>query len=794
MIFSDTGDTAAAHAIGKAFESIKEKEHTDPLWVPFIFSGMPFAGALMFPTNLNYLEIAIQIPGQLLFLNAEVFWFVLHYLLMGVFMYLLVRQMKFPHLSSLFAAITVMLNPYAIGLVQPNHGTKLVTLSYIPLLFLFAYKLFEKRDVLSFGLLSAVTGTMLLSRHPQIAFYGLLMIGCYMIYEIVLEIRKTPTVVLKKAFFFILALGIGFAIYTYEFLPTQEYAAYSIRGGGGEGGTGGLTYDYATNWSFHPFEIMNYIVPSFFGFSTPFYWGWMPFTESTVYIGVAPILLCVIALIYRRNRLTWFLVIFSAIMFLISFGRHFGLIYNIMFNYFPYFNKFRVPVLILHLMPITISLLAATGFMVLSEMQSNAKAFNLEKLRKRLLITLGIICALLLIGLVANDAVYSSLSGVMFTRSDDMQSLRQQYGAQTPQALEQLKRMRFDLLWKDYIKFALIAGAGIGLVIGYIKRKMTFTTLTAGLLVILIIDLLILDTKFIEPKPKKSLDDRFQPDATVNFLKADTSLYRIFPVGQDLFQDDSYMYHEISSIGGYSPAKLKIYQDIIEGSLPIGSDPQFPLNMNIINMLNGKYLIAQMRLPEDKFSLVNVDQSKQLLTYLNPNFLPRAWFVDTAIVSQSKKETFAVLNSPSWNPKVTAILEKQPAIKLDKSDSVNVVVTQYQSSYIAINTFCSNASLLVIGESYYPAGWNAFIDGTEAEIYKTNYIIRSVIIPSGNHTVEFRFDLPAYKTGMIITHSAWGITLILIFIGLIRIPWVRQKLGMKEKTEKLADEVRTESV
>jgi len=794
MIFSDTGDTAAAHAIGKAFESIKEKEHTDPLWVPFIFSGMPFAGALMFPTNLNYLEIAIQIPGQLLFLNAEVFWFVLHYLLMGIFMYLLVRQMKFPQLPSLFGAITVMLNPYAIGLVQPNHGTKLITLSYIPLLFLFAYKLFEKRDVLNFGLLAAITGTMLLSRHPQIAFYGLLMIGCYMIFEIILEIRKTPTVVLKKAFLFILALGIGFAIYTYEFLPTQEYAAYSIRGGGGEGSTGGLSYDYATNWSFHPFEIMNYLVPSFFGFSSPFYWGWMPFTESTVYIGVAPILLSVIALVYRRNRLTWFLVIFSAIMFLISFGRHFGLIYNLMFNYFPYFNKFRVPVLILHLMPITISLLAATGFMVLYEMQSNVKAFNLEKLRKGLFITLGIICALLLIGLVANDAVYSSLSGVMFTRSDDTQTLRQQYGAQAPQVLEQLKRMRFDLLWKDYIKFALIAGAGIGLVIGYIKRKMTFTTLTAGLLVILLIDLLMLDTKFIEPKPKNSLDDRFQPDATVNFLKADTSLYRIFPVGQDLFQDDAYMYHEISSIGGYSPAKLKIYQDIIEGSLPIGSDPQFPLNMNIINMLNGKYLIAQMRLPEDKFSLVNVDQSKQLLTYLNPNFLPRAWFIDAAIISQSKKETFAVLNSPAWNPKVMAILEKQPATQFGKSDSVNVVVTQYQSSYIAINTFCSNTSLLVLGESYYPAGWKAFIDSAETEIYKTNYIIRSIIIPSGNHTVEFRFDPPSYKTGMIITNSAWGITLILIFIGLIRIPWVRQKLGMKEKTEKLADEVKTESV
>jgi hypothetical protein len=781
MIFSDTGDTAAAHSIGKAFESIKQKEHTDPLWVPFIFSGMPLTGALMFPLDLNYFEMLLQIPGRILFLNIEVFWFVLHYFLMGVFMFALVRQMKFSHLPSLFAAITVMLNPYAIGLVMPNHGSKLVTLSYIPLLFLFAYKLFEKRNLLNLGMLAAVTGTMLLSRHPQIAFYGLLMLGCYMVYEIILEIRKTPVLVMKKALLMLLALGIGFAIYTYEFLPTQEYAVYSIRGGGGDGAATGLSYDYATNWSFHPFEMMNYLVPSFFGFSNPFYWGWMPFTESTVYIGIVPILLSVIALIYRRNRMTWFLLIFSALMLMISFGRHFGLVYNLMFNYFPYFNKFRVPVLILHLMPITLGILAAFGFGVLSDLHNNLKTVDLDKLRKGLIVALGIMGAILLIGLVANEAVYSSLSGIMFTRSDDMQQLRAQYGAQAPQVMEQLKHMRFDLLWKDYIKFAVIAAAGIGLIITYIKRKTTFTTLAAGLIVILIIDLLILDTKFIEPKQKKSLDDHFLPDATVKFLKADTSLYRIFPVGQDLFQDDSYMYHEISSIGGYSPAKLKIYQDIIESALQKGTDPQFPLNMNIINMLNGKYLIAQVRLPENRFTLVNVDQSKQLLTYLNSRSLPRAWFVDSVVVSQSKTETFSILNSASWNPSTTVILEKQPAVKPVRSDSTSASITRYESRIISISTFCSNQSMLVLGESYYPAGWQAFIDGAETEIYKSNYVIRSVIVPSAKHTIEFRFDPPSYKLGIMITNGAWGIALILVLAGLFQIPAVRGRLGIKKK-------------
>ena len=142
---------------------------------------------------------------------------------------------------------------------------------------------------------------------------------------------------------FVIALGIGFAIYSYQLIPTQQYQPYSIRGGGGAGIPGGLSYDYATNWSFHPFEMITYLIPSFFGFSSPFYWGWMPFTESTVYIGIVPIILSIIDIVYRRTKLTWFLVIFSAVAFLISFGKHFGILYDPMFRYFPYF-KFRVPV------------------------------------------------------------------------------------------------------------------------------------------------------------------------------------------------------------------------------------------------------------------------------------------------------------------------------------------------------------------------------------------------------------------------------------------------------------------
>jgi len=741
----------------------------------------------------------LRLPLQLIASNWAEVRDVIYLLLGGIFMYTLSRSFKFSHLASLVAGLTLMLNPYAIGVFQSHQGSKVQALAMIPLLFLFTYQLYYQlnserfthwKNILYFGFLSIVTALLLFTLHVQIIFYGFLLIGSYILFEIVTGVRSKPVVTLKTVLIVGLALLIGVAISAYIYLPTQEYAQYSIRGGGEAGVKGGLDYDYATNWSFHPFEMMDYLIPSFFGFASPMYWGWMPFTESTVYVGVVPILLIVFALIYKRNKLTWFLLIFSVMMFFIAFGRHFGFLYDLMFNYFPYFNKFRVPVLILHVIPIIFGILAATGLTVLSEMQTRAKDFNLNKLHKGLIVSLGIIGALLVIGLIANDTVFSSLSGSMFRKNDDMAQLQQRYGAQAPQALHQIQKMRFDLLWNDYIKFALITGASIGLIIAFLKRKINFTSLTAALIVIFVIDLVILDTKFIEPKPNTAKTEFFEPDQTVKFLKSDTTNYRIFPVSQGAgFQDNTWMYHLISSVGGYSPAKLKIYQEMIDslGLYP----PRLPLNMNMISMLGAKYLIVPGRLPETNLSIVNVDQTKQMLTYLNPQALPRAFFVDSIIVAKSKTEIFNILGSSSWNPKSVAVLEKTPTSSPLKSDSTFVRFKKDWSEEIVLETYCSSPSLLVLSDAYYPAGWGALVDGKETEIYKTNYVVRSVVVPAGKHTVEFRFTpTSTYYLGYNLSHGAYLLTFVIIAIGFVRMPWMRRKLGMKQKEAQSVDETK----
>ncbi len=778
MIFSDSGDTAAAQSWAQAGKYLEEQEKIEPQWFPFVFSGMPSFGSLAYgPRDVSYLQHLVHLAGKLLFINAEMSWLVLHYFLAGLFMFFLLRFEGFRHAPSLVGAITFAFSPYAVGLAGGGHGSKLMALSYLPLVFLFTDALFRRRNLLSLGLFSAALGTLFLTGHVQMVFYVLLVVGLYSLYEIIQDLRIEAPLAVRKAGLFTTGLAIGFAISAFVYLSVQEYAPFSIRGGGEAGASGGLTYDYATNWSFHPFEIMNFLLPSFFGFRTPYYWGWMPFTESSVYIGLVPLILGAVALLYNRTRMTIFLAILSVVIFVLSFGKHFPILYDLLFNYLPYFNKFRSPSMILHLIPFTFGFLTAYGMSFLLEISNHEKGINVAKLKKGLLVTLVIIGVILVIGFLAGSVLYDSLSGFMFEKEGQLEQIRAQYGQQAQQVLQQLKKTRFDLfwngseipgvgyIWHGYVRFALFAGAALGLILLCLNRKVKAGTFSVAMVALLAIDLLIIDGDFIHPKPNTALKQQFQPDETIRFLKADSSLYRILPLGQELFQDNTYMYHLIRSVGGYSPAKLKIYQEVLDSCLFRGWEKDFPLNMNVLNMLNTKYVLSLGRLPEDKFQLVHVDRAKSLVTSLNPNYLPRAFFVGEVIVATNKAEILGLLDSPTFNPRHQAILEKTPSPMPLKPDTSSAEVTKFHAHEIIIETFSNNTSLLVLSEVYYPKGWRAYVDEKETETYKTNYILRSVIVPEGKHTIVFRYHSTTYDQGLLISSIGWGMSLLLIIVG-----------------------------
>ncbi len=783
-----SGDTISAFQWFKALDHIRETEHTDPLWVPYIYGGMPVAGSLLFPREVNYVEVYLftNILGNLLFLFSGAQYLLVHVLLAGVFMYLLVRMLAFSHLQALLAGLVFMLHPHAISLWEAFHWSKLATWSFIPLLFLLTWELFRGRSILTLGLLGAAIGTMFLNGHPQIAFYGMLVVAGYFVYEGVLSVRREPARVLWTALLLGTAILIGLAIYSYELLPTREYAQYSVRGGGSVGASGGANYDWATNWSLHPLEMLNYVIPSFFGFSSqyvtqwqgqemalPLYWGWMPFTDTPEYIGIVPLILSLIAMTYRRNRMTWFLALFSLLVFMISFGNFFSPVFDLFFHYFPYFNKFRAPSMVLFLIPFTLGLLGMYGLSHVIESLQRAGDGGGRPVRaegmKRWVAGLGIILALSFLG---KGVLRDFMSGFMFEKAGEVQ----QYGVQVA---DKLKELRFDVLWKDLITILIFSCAALGLMYFYLRKIITASVLTAGLIVITLADLLPINARFVNPRPQKDIEESLKPDATMTFLKADTTVYRVLALEQNLFRDNTLMNSFIQSVSGYSPAKLRIYQEMIDSVLVHPTIPGIPVNMNVVAMMNAKYVIANSMLPADRFRQVHVDPEKKLATYLHPGAMDRAWFVDTVAVAGSASEVYAMMNSTDWNPRVAAIMEQAPSEPSGKPDSSSVDIVRYGSREIALSVFTSGPALLVLSEVYYPAGWTATVDGKETAIYKTNAILRSVVVPAGRHEVRLLFDPPAYDIGFTMTSIGWGVAFVLIVLGAFRNDGIRKAFGRR---------------
>jgi hypothetical protein len=784
MAFSSEGDTAAASSYAHAGETIMANEGVDAIWMPYFFSGMPTFGNVAFtPHNISYIQLIGLKILNLLFLNGPWTWAVVFYFLNGVFMFLLMRFWNFSHPAALIAAITVMLSPYTIGLAGEGHGSKLMALSYLPLAFLLTHLLFERRDVLSFGLLSAAIGTLLLTNHMQIAYYVFIVMGLYLVYHVVTDLKGRTLQALSKVALFVGALVIGMLISSYVYLSVYEYTQFSMRGGGTAGSTGGLTYDYATNWSWHPFELITLLIPSFFGLQPPYYWGPIqPWTNSTVYFGIIPLILSAVALVYNRNKFNIWLGLLAILVILISFGRNFPLVYSLMFEILPFFNKFRAPVMILHLLPFIFGFLAAYGFTAIADILLQRKDFDAAKLVRFLMyVAAGLLAAFFLV-LLLKSSVYDSFAGFMFEREDQAEQFRQQYGRQAQQALAQFKQLRFELLWKDFVKFAIITVASLGIVILYLRKRIGAALLGVGLTAVLILDLVIVDVKFINPKPTDALVQSFRADATIAFLKQQPGTFRVFPLGQ-LFMDNTFAYHGVQSIGGYSPAKLKIYQTMLDSCLYHGSDPSFPLNMSIVNMLNVRYLVAQGRLPEDRFTLVNADQAKRTLTYSNPGGLPRVFFVHNSIVAQNDHEVFDALNAKDFDPSRTAILYKQLPQTISQIDTPRAEITDYKSRHITVKTTSTAVGLMVLSEVYYPAGWKAFIDGNETEIFRTNYVLRSILVPAGTHEVVFSFEPTTYSLGWTLTNTAWAVTGLCIVIGLWKVPAVRRRFRKNETAE-----------
>jgi len=467
-------------------------------------------------------------------------------------------------------------------------------------------------------------------------------------------------------------------------------------------------------------------------------------------MGIGIFFLMMLAIVFVRNKTLTALTIGSIFTILLSFGKEFPLVYDLFFKFVPGFNKFRVPAMILVLIQFAFVVMAAYALDYIIKNRQD------KKLGKFIQYSLYGSIALFILFIIGKG-IFSSLS---FVKPDELQ----QY--QSGQ-LEQLKAIRLELLVKSGMQSAFILILSVLAIWAFLKEKLNKCIMLGILMILCIIDLSLINKDHLKSETlvkEKEMFSSFENNAVDNYLLQDKDTYRIFPLARE-FGNARWSYNH-QSLGGYHGAKLKRYQEIIEKSLHAELVQGIPLNWNIINMLNTKYIIFNNQLPLPNLEEVFYDQQNGLYVFKNLSVLPRAWFVKNAELISQPEQIFSKLNSPSFNPAETAIVEEQvPAFSYSDSSSVKMLEKDLHQSKWEVNTPVN--AFMTISEIYYPAGWKVFIDGKETKIYPVNYILRGVEIPAGKHHVEMKFVAETYQKSIIMSGIGLAFSLILTITGVI---------------------------
>ena len=778
----NASDNIASQSFLPFLDDAKKNDIT-PLWVPYIFCGMPsFASLLATPARPYDISLTLVNWGHdiftFIFRNPDVTSVLFYYVVFGVSMYFFMIHKKKSPPVALFTALATLFSTYVIILIMVGHNTKVASICLLPVVLMLVEKMNDDFKWWHGIVLMLAIHIQQLGSHIQFFFYSYLLIGIYYLYLLTVRFAKKEQwyPVIRSGVVFALAAGLSFAMSADIYLSTLEYNPYSIRGSNpirqasnsaqAKTSAGGLDYEYATNWSFSPGEALTFFIPSLYGFGDhPYkgpmtnnqemrlntYWGQMDFTDAPQYMGLVVLILAAFGVYYnRRDRFVQAMLLVSLLALFVSFGRTFSLVYDLMYNFFPTFNKFRIPSMILILIQIIMPVLA--GFGLQSIIDKGKEKFSPDA-EKRVRYILGGSGVLFILGFLARGMFEDMYKG--FVGNEGISKLLGKYfGNQPESALAQVRPMVFNFIFNsvmtDYLVAMFLVFAVFALFYAYRKAMVTQGAFVSAVIILGVIDLWRIDTKPMELYDKSSQSATFATPDYVRAIQQDQSLYRVLTT-ENLRQPSNMLaYYRLQSIGGYHGAKLRIYQDIV--------DVATLANPTVWQLMNTKYIIADIK--EDIPNMPVVYQGREKKVVAFPPGSQRAWFVDSIAVDSG----LGILNrmrDMTLDPHHVAYFETNPGISIDPPDtSASVSVKKFGIHELALDVVASGNNLLFVSEIYYPKGWNAYVDGQMTDIFKTDYAFRSIVVPKGKHAVEFKFEPTRYYVGRTISFVtnilAWG--------------------------------------
>ena len=778
-------DSVAGIGAGQEGKEYLERTGERTRWTNSIFGGMPTYQMAPSYDSTDWLKGIENLYH--LYLPTYV-WYVF-VMLLGF--YILLRAFNFKVWMAGLGAIVWAFSSYFFIIIAAGHIWKFITLAYIPPT-IAGMVLCYRGKYLWGGLVTALfVALQISSNHVQMSYYFLfVMLFMAIAYGVQAYQQKTLAAFWKSTGVLVAAGILGICINLSNLYHTYEYSKESMRGkselvkenSANQTGSG-LERDYITQWSYGIGETFSLMVPNVKGgASVPLaanekamekanpmygsiysqlgqYWGEQPGTSGPVYVGAFVMFLFILGLFIVKTPMKWALLAATVLSILLSWGKNFMGFTDFFIDYVPMYNKFRAVSSILVIAEFTIPLLA---MLALKEVVSTPKL--LQERRKDFLLSFALTGGLALLFALIPKVFFSSYVSTM-----EMNALQSIPAEQLVPLLANLEEVRMSLFTSDAWRSFFIILIGAGLVWAYGMGKLKQTALIGALAVLCLVDMwdvnkrYLYDEQFVE---KQQQTQSFQQTETDKLILQDETLdYRVLNLASNTFNENNTAYWH-KSVGGYHAAKLRRYQEMIEEHISgemqglyqavaeAGGEMELlnPADFPVLNMLNTRYFIFPL-------------QGGQTVPLLNPFARGNAWFVnDVKYVNNANEEIEAIHEQ---DPARQAVVDKkfQDAIQPTASDSTATIqLVAYEPNYLKYEVNSEKGGTVVFSEIYYP-GWQSTIDGQPVPHGRANYILRTMNVPPGKHTVEFTFDPASLHTTETIAFVALGLLVLLAVVA-----------------------------
>ena len=782
----------ASAGVGAAQEMTEYQNRTGETtrWTNSIFGGMPTYQ--MSPSYQSTDGLSQVMNAYHLWLPDNV-WFLFAYLL-GF--YILLRAFDFRQSLAALGSVMWAFSSYFLIIIAAGHLWKVMALAYLPPMIAGVVLAYRGRYLSGFIVTALFTAFEIKANHVQMTYYYLFIILFMVIGYLVKSIREKQFAIFLKATGVLAAAAlIGIAINLSSLYHTWQYQKESMRGkselvkkDAANQTSSGLDRDYITQWSYGIDETLTLLVPDAKGGASvplsknatamakadpqiqsmipqlydafPQYFGTQPGTSGPVYVGAFVLFLFILGLFIVKGPMKWALLAATVLSVLLAWGHNFMGFTNFFLDYIPMYAKFRTVASILVIAEFTIPLLAALALKKIVD-----EPDVLSKQMKFAYISLALTA-----GVAALIALFPDMMGPFVSEQERQMvgSIQGMDGGTAHTILANISDMRAAMVSSDAWRSVIIILIGFALLFAYKLKKLRADYMIAALLVLCLVDMWQVDKRYLNDEmfvPKSERDMPQQPTATDIEINKDKSLdYRVLNFASNTFNENETSYFH-KSIGGYHPAKLRRYQEMIDAYIvpemqkamqaiaAKGGNMQqvdgvklFP----VLNMLNTKYFIFPL-------------QGGATIPLKNIYAQGNGWFVDKIDYVADANAEYAEVGKIDVRHEAVADKQFEAVLGQAKSNdsTATVKLDKYEPNNLQYTVNSKNGGIVVFSEIYYP-GWKATVDGQSVELGRVNYILRAVNVKPGKHIVVLDFHPTSISTTETIAYISIVILLLAI--------------------------------